>query len=241
MELVVRSPAVLRSPPRAELVPRPGGGRRRLTALGPADAATYRMLVERVAPAVERSLGPAVAANRVVPPRAPLDGGRLEDRWLEDWRVARGRWRRALATPPGRGLRLHVDVADCYGSIRPEVVAETLGLLGSEPDRRLIRLLHELAEHAAGLPVGPEASAVLANAVLGRLDLAIADAGVPHVRWVDDLVITVRSRRHATRILDEARRGLGSLGLRVQDAKTRVTDARAIPSGAPSSVAVRVR
>ena len=240
MELVVRSPAVLRSPPRAELVPRPGGGRRRLTALGPADAATYRMLVARVASAVERSLGPAVVANRVVSPPPPLDGRRLDDRWLEDWRIARGRWDRALA-PPGRGLRLHLDVADCYGSIRPEVVAETLGLLVSAPDRRLIRLLHELAEHAAGLPVGPEASAVLANAVLGRLDLAIADAGVPHVRWVDDLVIAVRSRRHATRMVDEARRGLGSLGLRVQDAKTRVTDARAIPSDAPSSVAVRVR
>ncbi len=240
MELVVRSPAVLQRPPRAELVVRPDGGRRRLTALGPADAATYRMLVERVAPAVERSLGPAVVANRVVPPRRSLHGRRLEDRWLEDWRVARGRWRRALA-PPGRGLRLHLDVADCYGSIRPEVVAETLVLLGSEPDRRLIRLLHELTDHAPGLPVGPEASAVLANAVLGRLDVAIADAGVPYVRWVDDLVIAVRSRRHATRMLDEARRGLSSLGLRVQDAKTGVRDARAMPSGAPSSGAVRVR
>ena len=240
MQLVVGGPAVLRSPPRAELVPRPGGGRRRLTALGPADAATYRMLVARVAPAVERSLGAAVVANRVVALRAPLEGGPIEDRWLEDWRVARGRWRRALA-PAGRGLRLHLDVADCYGSIRPEVVAETLALLGSPRDGRLIRLLHELAEHAAGLPVGPEASAVLANAVLGRLDAAIADAGVPHVRWVDDLVIPVRSRRHASRMLDEARRGLSSLGLHVQDAKTRVTDARATWWDAPSSVAARVR
>jgi hypothetical protein len=240
VQLVVRGPAVLRSSPHAELILRPGGGRRRLTALDPADAATYRMLVARVAPAVERSLGPAVVANRVASPRPPLGGRPVEDRWLEDWRVARGRWRRALA-PAGRGLRLHLDVADCYGSIRPEVVAETLGLLGSPPDHRLIRLLHELADHAAGLPVGPEASAVLANAVLRRLDLAIADAGVPHVRWVDDLVIAVRSRRHATQMLDEARRGLCSLGLRVQDAKTRVTDARAILLGAPSSVAVRMR
>lgn len=240
MELVVRSPAVLRSPPRIELVPRPGGGRRRLTTLNPADAATYRTLVERVAPAVERSLGPAVVANRIAPPRPSLHGRRPEERWLEDWRVARARWRCALA-PPGGGLRLHLDVADCYGSIRPEVVAETLGLVGSQPDRRLIRLLHELAEHAPGLPVGPEASAVLANVVLGRLDLAIADAGAPHVRWVDDLVIAVRSRRHAIRMLDEARRGLDPLGLHVQDAKTRVRDARAIPSVAASSVAVRVR
>jgi hypothetical protein len=213
---MVRHPDVLRGPPRIDIVGRPGGGTRRITVLEPADARIYARLVDRAAPAVERSLGDGVVANRVVGPGARL----------EEWRIAHRRWRRAVA-PGGRGLRLHLDVADCYGSIAPGVVAATLAGLVAAPDDGLIRLLCELGERGVpGLPVGPAPSAVLANAVLARVDLAVRAGGAPHVRWVDDLVIAVSSRRHAIRVLDEVRRELATLGLRLQDAKTRLGDAR---------------
>lgn len=240
MDLVVRRPAVLRGSPRTDLVSRQGGGGRRLTVLDPPDAATYRTLVGRVAPLIERSLGPAVFANRIAAPPPGLAVREPGDWQLEDWRIAHRRWRRATE-PAARGLRLHLDIADCYGSIRPEVVEAALLRLGARPEHRLIRLLHELADHAAGLPVGPPASAVLANAVLERLDRAVSDAGAPHVRWVDDLIIAVRSPRHATQVLDEVRLELGSLELRVQDAKTRLEDTWRHPLPAPSFAPARVR
>ena len=215
MDLVVRR-AVLRHPPRISQAPRPGGGVRTMVVLESADEAVYLELVARVVVAIERSLGPAVVANRVV--AAPL--------MLEDWRSARARWRRAVGPPGARGLRVHVDVADCYGSIRPEVVASSLRAAGADP-RALLRLLHELADHGVpGLPVGPEPSAVLANAVLARVDLAVAAAGVPHVRWVDDVVAFAPGRRSAVRVTDAVRRELEALGLRPNEAKTRVEDSR---------------
>lgn len=233
MDIVIRRPRVLRRPPRPAFVAGPGGGHRRLTVLDPLDARTYERLVARVAPAVERALGHHVVANRVV-------GSDLR---LEDWRIAHRRWRRATGRSEPGGLRLHLDVADCYGSIRPEVVDASLRSLGSEPSLELLRLLRELAEQdVPGLPVGPDASAVLANAVLRPMDLAVRAAGAAHVRWVDDVVVVVRSRRHAIRVLDGVRRELASLGLTLQDAKTcLVEDPRDAPSLAVSSPQRRVR
>jgi hypothetical protein len=208
---------VLRHAPGIDRVDRPGGRTRRITVLEAVDAETYARLVARTAPAVERSLGDAVIANRVVGP-----GVRLEE-----WKIAHRRWRAAVA-PGERGLRLSLDVADCYGSITPGAVHSMLTGVAGAPDGRLIRLLCELAERGvSGLPVGPAASAVLANGVLARVDLAVSACGAPHVRWVDDLVIAVSSRRHAIRVLDDVRRELATVGLRLQDAKTRLRDARA--------------
>jgi hypothetical protein len=183
--------------------------------LEPGDDAAYLELVARVAPALERRLGPAVVANRVA--ASPLV--------LEDWRAAHARWRRAVR-PGERGLRVHADVAECYDSIRPEVVAASLRAVGADP-LELVRLLHELADHGVpALPVGPEPSAVLANAVLARVDLAVAAAGVPHVRWVDDIVAFAPGRRSAVRVTGAVRRQLEAMGLRPNEAKTRIEDRR---------------
>ncbi len=87
----------------------------------------------------------------------------------------------------------------------------------------------------------PGPGAVLANAVLHRLDAAIAEAGAPHVRWVDDVVAVARDRRHARRVLDAALRSLDELGLRPNAGKTVVEDHRLHASTAASFVPAAVR
>jgi hypothetical protein len=223
VDLVVRR-SILRHPPRITRQARPGGSARRMVALESVDDARYRDLVARAAAALERSLGPAVVANRVV--GAPLV--------LEDWRVAHARWRAAIGRSVDPGLRVHVDVADCYDSIGPEVVAASLRSAGADP-RALVRLLHELVEHGVpGLPIGPEASAVLANAVLAPVDLALAAAGVPHARWVDDVVAFAPGRRRAVVVTAVVHRELEALGLRLNEGKTRIEDPR-IPARSSAS------
>ncbi|MEP6475841.1 MAG: RNA-directed DNA polymerase, partial [Actinomycetota bacterium] len=170
-----------------------------------------------------------VIANRVSAPQLRL----------EEWRTAHRRWRRALT--PGPGVRLRLDVADCYASISHDTVTAALTSLGTDAGE-LRGFLHQLAEHGiTGLPVGPEPSAVLANAVLHRLDAAIAEAGAPHVRWVDDVVAVARDRRHARRVLDAALRSLDELGLRPNAGKTVVEDHRLHASTAASFVPAAVR
>ena len=228
MYLLHRHPA-LRRPPCTEMIAKPGGGSRRLIRLDPVDAATYRRLVAGVAPPIERALGARVIANRVIAP--PLR--------LEEWRTAHRRWRRALT--PGPGVRLRLDVADCYASISHDTVTAALTSLGTDA-AELRGFLHQLAEHGiTGLPVGPEPSAVLANAVLHRLDAAIAEAGAPHIRWVDDVVAVAADRRHARRVLDAALRSLEELGLRPNADKTVVEDHRLHAPTAASFVPAAVR
>jgi hypothetical protein len=90
-----------------------------------------------------------------------------------------------------------------------------------------------------GLPIGPEPSAVLANAILGQGDRALRESGTPHMRWVDDVVAFARDVPHAIRAADALRRSLRPAGLALHEGKTRVVsdplEARAtlIP-GSPS-------
>ena len=100
------------------------------------------------------------------------------------------------------------------------------------------------AEGVRGLPVGPEPSAVLANAVLGSVDRALATAiGGPSLRWVDDVVAVVEDGRAARRAADAFARSLDRLGLEAHPGKCRVihdpTALRAIIESASSAVHLR--
>jgi hypothetical protein len=70
------------------------------------------------------------------------------------------------------------------------------------------------------LPVGPPASAVLANAVLSAGDAAIGDT--PFLRWVDDFLIFARNEAEAHGALEHLSDALGRLGLSLADDKTSV-------------------
>ena len=203
--------------PRSIPLSKPGGGTRWLTVLDPADDAAYRASVAPLVGRIERSLGAEVVAVR-----ARRDDA---DWTLVPWRPARATWRgiirRALLDAPGATFAA-ADVRDCYASISLETIAVLLGPEGAQA----VALLHRFHERGVrGLPVGPEPSAVLANAALCRLDRAIRSAGVRHLRWVDDVVLwgpadEVRTAMAAMRTAGEA------IGLELHRDKTRVFEDR---------------
>jgi hypothetical protein len=63
---------------------------------------------------------------------------------------------------------------------------------------------------------------VLANAVLGHVDRALEAAGIPHLRWVDDLVLGLEGTADGAGAFDLIRGALDDLGLRLNEAKTRL-------------------
>jgi len=71
-----------------------------------------------------------------------------------------------------------------------------------------------------GLPVGPTASAVLANAVLSRADTALR--GTPHLRWVDDYLIFCSDELQARAALERLAAALGEVGLSLAPEKTSI-------------------
>jgi hypothetical protein len=206
------------SGPRSVPISKPGGGTRWLTVLDPADDAAYRAAVDPLVGRIERSLGPEVVAVRA---------RRNERGWtLAPWSPARASWRRSLQRAildARRETRFAVaDVRDCYASIRPESIGALLGPEAAQAIA-LLRRFHERG--VRGLPVGPEPSAILANAALSRLDRAIRSTGARHLRWVDDVVLWGPADEVRTAMA--AMRGTGAaIGLDLHREKTRILEDR---------------
>jgi hypothetical protein len=226
----------LPAPPFARVAAPPGRRVREVTVLHPALAARYTALVSAVALRVEDGLSRSVAANRVAV--ASIDPPRLVLRSFRDERIAFGRRlvRLARRTP----CLLFADVRECYRSIAPDVVASSLRALGCDAasTKAVVSFLHALQDRGAeGLPVGPDPSAVLANAVLAGADRALERLGAPHLRWVDDLVVGVDGSRGAATVLEVTREALDRVGLRLNDAKTRLV-LDAAPDALPRGISV---
>jgi len=199
---------------RFEAVPKRDGETRWLTRLDPAGEAAYRRALAPIAGRIERMLGSEVIALRT----RPATGG-----WrLVSWRRSRVRWLgeiQAAIRSARRGTTFAVgDVRDCYGSIAPETLLEALG-------PRAAAAVDELRRFAdagvRGLPVGPEPSAVLANAILAELDRAARGSGAAHVRWVDDLVLW-GARGDVLRALAALEGAAARHGLALHEGKTRL-------------------
>jgi len=204
----------------ARVVPVLRAGRLRLVAdLDHTDQRDYSRAVARVAPFLEATIGPEVVANR-----AHVVGEGLV---LTPWRGALRRFVRSASQIAGRhrGWTVVADVGDCYASIEPGAVDRALRAARCHPDlvSPILRLIERFcAEGIPGLPVGPEASAVLANAVLAGADAAIRRARARHLRWVDDFVVFVPDRTSPALVLDNLASSLEAAGLTMNEGKTRV-------------------
>ena len=199
---------------------RHAGGVRVLTLLDPAARDEYLALVAPAACTIEASLAGCVVANRVA--RCGADPPELR---LRPWRTERRAFALRLRALAARGRAIALaDVRRCYASISPSTVVRALDDLGIASAGEVGAFLARLERSGGrGLPVGPEASAVLANAVLARADDALRAAGVEHLRWVDDVVIAADDPRRAIGVLADA---LAGLGLRLNEAKTRIVAAK---------------
>jgi hypothetical protein len=194
-----------------------GGGGRRMAELSDRDAAGWRETVRAMTPDVDRRLDERVLANRV-------DAG---ERWRTE-PVGRSltRARRAARTIATKaGVVLHTDVAAFYPSVDAPVLARSLRGAGADP--RTARRAADLIEGWSsfgypGLPIGPPASAILANAVLASVDAALE--GILWLRWVDDYLVGLPSEGTAAMVLDRFDERLDALGLHRSERKTRLVE-----------------
>jgi len=222
-----------------ERVPKPRGGHRFVARLSPSLEAEYRDAVLAIVPNVERALAAGVLSNRVAE-RSRSRGAPAFA--LAPWRPARRRFVHAARLGArGSGAVLVADVRDCYACISDEVVASTLRDLGVRTPaiERIGSFLDLTRRHdVRGLPVGPEPSAVLANAVLARADDALIRSAVPHLRWADDVIAFARDRSDASRALRALHAALEAIGLQLAPEKTAVLPGggRALP--APSGIGI---
>lgn len=213
---------------RRMVVPKPGGGFRAAVQLDPLDALVYTALIYEEAERIEKYRVPAsrrVACSfRVgLDPHggffAPGDG--RSDFYARSQELA------------DSGKYSHVllgDIADFYNQIYLHRVENALesATVPTQRAKNVERFLMELnGMQSRGLPVGPLASTLLAEACLNDVDMFLLGKGCPHVRYVDDFRIFCRSRREAITIQhDLTEYLLTSHRLSLESSKTRVMGMR---------------
>ena len=206
-----------------EPIRKAGGGVRLIAHLSSADLRDYHASVAPLVRRIECALGSRSFANR-----ARARGAGPPTVALEPWRIPRRRFHRAAASLAARSSASAIaDVRECYASIHDEVLDRRLRGLGASPRdirplRRILDRLHE--QGIRGLPIGPEPSAALADAVLARVDRALEGARVRHLRWVDDVWMFAANERSAVsamRVLEDA---LADVSLSPAPEKTRLVE-----------------
>ncbi len=192
---------------------------RQLAQLSPPEAQLWDGLGALVAERLEPRLDPRVVANRAL-----IEGGRWQ---LHPFGPAFWNARRAAERlRRGSSALLRTDVSSFYPSVLPGVLCSALirsGTDSSDAHRAAALVERWGSEGRPGLPIGPPASAVLANAVLRDLDGTLA--GLPFLRWVDDVLIALRSPGAGALVLERIDESLDRLGLTRNEAKTAILDA----------------
>lgn len=126
----------------------------------------------------------------------------------------------------GFGWVVDADIEDFFGSIEHGRLMERWG--ESVSPGPLTELVSTWITHAApmgrGVAQGSPLSPVLANLYLDRLDELFWGAGARLIRFADDFVVLCRSEGGAARAKKKVARLLGEYGLRMNEAKTQITE-----------------
>lgn len=205
-------------------------GTRTATQLTPEDALLFTSLVVSCADLIEKARAPIDRGTVYSFRFEPSDNGYLWSR-----RVGHQTFEEATEA------RLHendvhfvaeADIEAFYHRISARVVELRLNQIGVHPKiaTALGQLLGTFSE--VGLPVGPSASALLAESVLAVIDDEFDAARVQYVRFNDDFRIFGSSEAECQSALNLLEATLARLGgLRLQKAKTAIYDARSYRRG----------
>lgn len=151
----------------------PSGTQRWLTTLDRSEARAYVAAVRVAIPGLPT--GPRSYAGASRPGRP--------------WQQARLAWRRAVAAEMSTASLVIVsDVAACYPSIGEGAIRMVARHAGGAPEPLLSQLARLGQIGVRGLPVGPDPSAWMAEAILAIADERARMAGTVPIRWVDDVV-----------------------------------------------------
>jgi len=180
------------------LVPKSSGGFRVTNQLDPFDTLIYTGMIYEAAQQLEDS---RVASSEKIACSYRLElsaDGQLfrNDNGWDDFHDTS----EVLSSDPNNTFVLVADIADFYNQISHHRVRNALESANIDPKRaqNIENFLMELTgRQSRGLPVGPSASILLAEACLNDVDTFLLRKGYKFTRYVDDFRIFCGSRREA--------------------------------------------
>ena len=207
------------------MVIKPGGGFRAATQLDPLDHLLYTAAVYEGAELIEKARVPAdqrIACSyrvRLTPEGAffPPDNG---------WKDYHSR-SSELAKTEGTSHVLSADISDFYNQLGQHRIQNAMELASVPVDRseNVESFLNQLTgKQSQGLPVGPFASIVLAEACLIDVDNFLLRQNIPYTRYVDDFRMFCTSRKQAIELKHALAKYLFSVHrLSLESAKSSIT------------------
>ena len=223
--------------PHTFIGPKPDGGERRFTYVDPYADLAIRLALRFVARRIE-----AATPDQVV--HARVDRKNPNGPWQSvPWRQAQRQMRARAASERAKlrklgGSVVHTDVASFYPSIDLDILTLILNSCGASvweitPILDLLTQLKSFPNMSSGLPIGPEASAVLATAALLPVDRALRREGFgTYLRWSDDFTVFTAHAPFAAQEVIQSQ--LSLLGLTLNSGKTRVESIEQVPSHSAS-------
>jgi hypothetical protein len=215
------------------------GSRRACAAIDPLDTLVYLALAVIAAPLIEGRRVPiedeTVFSYRFAPSQGRLFNARYH---FSSYRQATGsrqsRSRFAVAC----------DVADFYPSVTPETVHRALTRCSVPPflcDYLADLLTYWSGSGSRGLPVGSNASRILAEASLIPVDAALKAEGIDYVRFVDDFMLFAPDRESADKALSILSENLAQEKLVLSPSKTRIVELSNAPASSVQEQGARER
>jgi len=193
-------------------IPKSGGGARRIVVATVRDRVAQHVALGRLQPILEPLFHPASYAYR--------RGLGVQDALLKVCEYRDRGYVKVLLADIERFFDTvsHTRLFDTLASagvgadwlewIRAWLKAPVLDAKGSSPQE-------------AGLPQGLPVSPLLANFYLTPFDRSMADAGLRHVRYADDVIVCCMSAEEQARAESVAAAALGALNLQLSQEKTR--------------------
>jgi RNA-directed DNA polymerase len=198
---------------RQQLIPKSGGGMRKLGIPTVLDRFIQQALLQVLQPMFDGSFSQHSHGFR--------PGRRAHDAVIEAQRYVQ----------QGRGIVVDVDLEQFFDRVNHDVL---MGRLSRRiGDRRVLGLIRRYLEAGIlanglameryeGTPQGGPLSPLLANVLLDEVDQELEKRGHAFVRYADDCNVYVRSRRAGERVMGLLRRLYAELRLRVNASKSAV-------------------
>lgn len=114
---------------------------------------------------------------------------------------------------------ISMDIKDCYGSMTEPLLRESYEFWSVEPILidKLLKTLEIIGSR--GLPVGGNASRIIAEFVLCRIDHYLQSIGVGFYRYADDYILFMPARKNPIELLDIINNHVNELGLSINKQK----------------------
>ena len=208
-------------------VPKSNNVVRHAVCIHPLDRIVYNFILNRLVPVIDPNLSPARYSYRIKNPKAKHLFGK---RPVQNWLAFKNDAKNFFSAHKDHEYLVSTDVAGFFEYTHIFHFKNKLYEI-ADTDKTSVKLIFELLNaflkhfspsNTDGIPQNYDPSSYLASAFLDFLDKELEARGFRHFRYVDDIRVACRDRRHSQLAILEIIHALRRCNLNLSTAKTEI-------------------